>query len=311
MLNDKDANPTPRLASLAGLRAFEAVARTGSVRSAAAELFVTPGAVSQQVKALEAELGVQLLRRRGTGIAITESGLEVRDDLTAAFRQLQRITARLKRGPRSGALRLRIDDPALAANWLLARMQHYRALPGSIDVVLETATSGSAADPESFDIAVRYGLDDFPGFNSHRLFADEVYPVCSPDLVREHRLQQPADLSRVMLLHLAWNAEKLPWPDWRAWLRAAGVDSVDTARGIRFTDFSLCLQAAVAGQGVALGTTAVVADLIAAGRLVAPFEKSIVTPFGYYLVYTPAMLERPEARGFIEWILLEASQTET
>lgn len=302
---------TRRTASLPGLRAFEAVCRYGSVREASEELFVTPGAVSQQVKALEAEMGVQLLRRQGTGIVLTQLGLEVKDDLTAAFRLLAQVTGRLKRGARSASLRLRIDDPALAANWLLARLQHYRARPGSIDVVLETATSGSGAEPDSFDVAIRYGLNDFPGFNSHRLFADEVFPVCSPTLLLDHPLRHPADLSQHTLLHLNWTAEKLPWPDWRAWLLAAGIDTVDTSRGIRFTDFSLCLQAAVAGQGVALGTSVVVADHIAAHRLVAPFEKTIVTPFGYYLTYAPSILERPEAKNFIDWILEEASATET
>ena len=263
------------------------------------------------MKALEAELGVKLLRRQGTGIALTQAGLDVRDDLTAAFRQLAQVTAKLKRGARSAALRLRIDDAALAANWLLARLHHYRARPGSVDVVLETATAAATLDQEGFDFAIRYGLDSFPGLASHRLFADEVCPVCSPELLRDNPLRQPADLSRHTLLHLNWSAEKLPWPDWPAWLRAAGVDTVDASRGMRFTDFSLCLQAAVAGQGVALGTTAVVADHIAAGRLVAPFEASIVTPFGYYLVYAPGILERPEARSFIEWIIEEASQTET
>ncbi|HEX9448295.1 MAG TPA: LysR substrate-binding domain-containing protein [Dongiaceae bacterium] len=300
------------VAALPALRAFEAVARLGSVRAAAEELFVTPGAVSQQVKALEAELGVTLIRRTGTGIALTQIGQAATGDLTAAFRLLAQATAKMRKGKRGLAIRLRLDDPAIAANWLIARLQHYRALPNSVDIVLETATAWRDwdEDDDSYDMAIRFALGDFPGLISHRLFSDEVLPVCSPRLLRTTPLSEPGDLARCTLLHLDWSsAHNLPWPDWPAWLRAAGVSDVDASRGPRFNDYTLCLQSAVAGQGVALGTKAVVADHLAAGTLVAPFAKSIVTPFAYYLVYAPSIRDRPETKGFIDWILDEARQT--
>jgi len=273
---------------------------------------VTPGAVSQQVKALEAELGVTLIRRTGTGTALTQVGAVAVGDLTQAFRLLAQATAKMRKGKRGLAIRLRIDDPAIAVNWLIARLQHYRALPDSVDIVLETATAWRSwdEDDDSYDMAIRFSLGEFPGLISHRLFSDEVFPVCSPQLLRETPLHEPADLARCTLLHLDWSsAHNLPWPDWPAWLRAAGVTGVDASRGPRFNDFTLCLQSAVAGQGVALGTKPVVVDHLAAGTLVAPFAKSIVTPFAYYLVYPPSIRERPEAQGFIDWILEEARQT--
>jgi len=301
------------IAALPALRAFEAVARLGSVRSAAAELHVTPGAVSQQVKALEAELGVILIRRTGTGVALTQIGEAAVSDLSHAFRLLAQATAKMRKGKRGLAIRLRIDDPAIAANWLIARLQHYRALPNSVDIVLETATAWrdwDDDDDDSYDMAIRFALGNFPGLTSHRLFNDEVFPVCSPLLLRRTPLNEPGDLAQCTLLHLDWSsAHNLPWPDWPAWLRAVGVIGVDSSRGPRFNDFTLCLQSAVAGQGVALGTKPVVADHLAAGSLVAPFAKSIVTPFAYYLVYGPNIRERPEAQGFIDWILEEARQT--
>lgn len=301
------------IAALPALRAFEAVSRLGSVRAAAAELFVTPGAVSQQVKALEAELGVTLIRRTGSGVALTQIGQAASADLTAAFRLLAQATAKMRKGKRGLAIRLRLDDPAIAANWLIARLQHYRALPNSVDIVLETATAWSdweRDDDDSYDMAIRFSLGEFPGLISHRLFSDEVFPVCSPSLLKQTPLNEPSDLARCTLLHLDWSsAHNLPWPDWPAWLRAAGVIGLDASRGPRFNDFTLCLQSAVAGQGVALGTKPVVADHLAAGTLVAPFEKSIVTPFAYYLVYAPSIRDRPEAQGFIDWILDEARQT--
>jgi LysR family glycine cleavage system transcriptional activator len=300
------------IAALPALRAFEAVARLGSVRAAAAELFVTPGAVSQQVKALEAELGVTLIRRTGTGVALTQIGEVAVSDLTQAFRLLAQATAKMRKGKRGLAIRLRIDDPAIAANWLIARLQHYRALPNSVDIVLETATGwrDMDEDDDSYDMAIRFALGDFPGRTSHRLFSDEVFPVCSPLLMQQVPLVEPGDLAHCTLLHLDIStALNLPWPDWPAWLRAAGVSGVDASRGPRFNDFTLCLQSAVAGQGVALGTKPVVSDHLAAGTLVAPFAKSIVTPFAYYLVYAPSIRDRPEAVGFIDWILSEARET--
>jgi LysR family glycine cleavage system transcriptional activator len=300
------------IAALPALRAFEAVARLGSVRVAAAELHVTPGAVSQQVKALEAELGVTLMRRTGTGVALTQIGEVAVSDLTNAFRLLAQATAKMRKGKRGLAMRLRIDDPAIAANWLIARLQHYRALPDSVDIVLETAMAWRdwEDDEDNYDMAIRFALGDFPGLTSHRLFSDEVFPVCSPLLLKRTPLIEPGDLAQCTLLHLDPSSTlNLPWPDWPAWLRAAGVSGVDASRGPRFNDFTLCLQSAVAGQGVALGTKAVVSDHLAAGTLVSPFAKSIMTPFGYYLVYAPTIRERPEAQGFIDWILDEARQT--
>lgn len=309
MLNPQ-THPTRRLAALPGLRAFEAVARLGSVRQAAAELNVTPGAVSQQVKALEAEIGGPLVQRQGTGIVLTRIGQEVKDDLTAAFRILARVSDRMRKGLKGLSLRLRIEDPALAANWLLTRLQRYRSRPDSVDVVLETATSWSHLEPDAFDFEIRFGLGDWEDVTAHRLFADEVFPVCNPRLLVKHPLNEPRDLQHHTLLHLDWTGQAVIWPDWPAWLRVAGVPDIDTTRGIHFTDFALCLQAAVAGQGVSLGTTAVVADALADGRLVAPFEKSILTPFAYYIVHTPDVMKRPEAKGFLDWILEEARLTE-
>lgn len=300
------------LAALPALRAFEAVARLGSIRAAAEELHVTPGAVSQQVKALEAELGVTLVRRHGTGLALTQIGEEAAVDLTEGFRLLARATAKMRKGKRGLALRLRLDDPAIAVNWLITRLQHYRARPNSVDIVLETTTALSDwdEDDDSYDMALRFALGDFPGLESHRLFSDEVFPVCSPALLARTPLVEPADLANCTLLHLDWSsAHNLPWPDWPAWLKAAGVTQIDASRGPRFNDYALCLQSAVGGQGVALGTRPVVADHLAAGTLIAPFAKRIFTPFAYYLVYAPSVRERPEAQDFIDWILDEAKQT--
>lgn len=310
MLNPLAPSYTRRMVALPGLRAFEAVARLGSVRQAAAELNVTPGAVSQQVKALEAEIGRALVQRQGTGIVLTRLGQEVRDDLTGAFRLLGRVSDRMRQGLKGVSLRLRIEDPALAANWLLTRLQRYRSRPDSVDVVLETATSWAQLEPDAFDFDIRFGLGDWPDVTAHRLFADEVFPVCSPRVLAKHPLNEPRDLQHHTLLHLDWTGQSVIWPDWPAWLRAAGVPDVDTSRGIHFTDFALCLQAAAAGQGVALGTTGAVADLLTDGRLVSPFEKSIITPFAYYIVHSPDVLKRPEAQGLLDWILEEARLTE-
>ncbi|MFZ5789983.1 MAG: transcriptional regulator GcvA [Pseudomonadota bacterium] len=297
-----------RLPALPSLRAFEAVARLGSVRAAAQELHVTPGAVSQQVKALEAELGLRLLARRGRHIALTEAGRAGREELIAAFRLLREATQRIAAA--GGRRRLRLSvDPSFAATWLIARLERIRRDTGC-EVAIEATKERADFDRADADAAIRFGAEPFPGLVAHRLFADEVCPVCSPRLTRGPRgLRTPADLGRYTLLHLEWNPRAGRWPDWQTWLAAAGVEGIDAQAGPRFTDHALALQAAVEGQGVALGSTALVADHIAAKRLVAPFSVCLDTPFAYYLVYPRASATRAEIRALADWLTAEAARS--
>jgi LysR family glycine cleavage system transcriptional activator len=304
---------------LAALRAFEAAARLGSVRRAAEELHVTPGAVTQQIKALEEDLGVTLVRKANNALELTEAGLRGKDHLQTAFRLLQQGVERMRN--RSSPRRLRLTiEPAFAANWLIARLPRYRALEGALDVLLDPTKSVVDMMAGEADIGVRFGRGHYPGLQAIDLFADEIMPVCSPEYLARHPLKKPSDLLQHHLLRLDWSSREGMWPDWDAWLEAAGVSvgtgALDTAadpggaggrlRSSNYPDTTLLLRAALDGQGVALGQTSLVKDLIANKQLVAPIAQRLKTGFGYYLVYAYGADERPEVRLFRDWIVAEA-----
>lgn len=314
-------SPTPspassrtRMPPLAALRAFEAAARLGSVRRAAEELHVTPGAVTQQIKALEEDLGVTLVRKANNALELTEAGLRGKDHLQTAFRLLQQGVERMRNRASPRRLRLTVE-PAFAANWLIARLPRYRALEGALDVLLDPTKSVVDMAAGEADIGVRFGRGHYPGLQAIDLFADEIMPVCSPDYLARHPLKKPGDLLQHHLLRLDWSSREGMWPDWDAWLEAAGVSvgagALDPAadgrpRSSNYPDTTLLLRAALDGQGVALGQTSLVKDLIASKQLVVPIAQRLKTGFGYYLVYAYGADERPEVRLFRDWIVAEA-----
>src|SRR5689334_12662923 len=194
-----------RMPPLGTLRAFESVARLRSVRLAAVELHVTPGAVSQQVKALEADLGVQLVRRRGNEIELTEQGLRGRDHLGAGLRLLQQGVERMRARARPPRLRLTVE-PAFASNWLIRRLPRYRTLPGAFDVLLDPAKEVVDIAGGEADIAIRFGEGRYPGLEAINLFEDEIFPVCSPGYLKLNPLKSPEELKDHHLLRFDWRA---------------------------------------------------------------------------------------------------------
>jgi LysR family glycine cleavage system transcriptional activator len=287
----------------------------GSVRLAAVELHVTPGAVSQQVKALEADLGVKLIDRRGPVISLTEQGYRGRDQLSAGLRMLQQAVERMRTRARPRRLRLTVE-PAFAANWLIRRLPKYRALADALDVLLDPAREVVDIAGGDADLGIRFGLGRYPGLEAVNLFDDEIFPVCSPDYLRRNPLTAPEELLQHHLLRYDSGA-KSPWPDWPEWLEAAGLpdpvdfedDTIDAERRATvIPDSSLLLRAAMDGQGVALGQASLVADYIKEKRLVAPFARRLKTGFGYYLVYPHGADERTEIKVFKDWIVREAKR---
>jgi LysR family glycine cleavage system transcriptional activator len=304
------AHPT-RMPPLGALRAFESVARLRSIQLAAQELHVTPGAVSQQVRALEADLGVQLLHRRGNLVTLTEQAVRGRDQLSAGLRLLQQGVERMRTRARPRRLRLTVE-PAFASNWLIRRLPQYRALADSLDVLLDPAKELVDIARSEADLGIRFGQGRYPGLEAINLFDDEIFPVCSPGYLMLNPIKSPGDLLHHHLLRLDWRATA-PWPDWPEWLQAAGVldegGAMDAERqGTTIRDSSLMLRAAIDGQGVALGQASLVADHIKEKRLVAPFARRLKTGFGYFLVYPYGADQRPEIKVFRDWILAEAKR---
>jgi LysR family glycine cleavage system transcriptional activator len=301
-----------RFPGLGPLRSFEAVARHLSFTKAADELGITPGAVSVQIRAIEDQLQARLFRRTSRSVQLTGAGETM---LRAAREALAVIMEAVERiGPAEGRRALTISvGMSFAARWLVPRLDRFRRRFSDIDVRLDVTERVADFAREEVDVAIRFGSGNYPGLRADPLFAEEVFPVCSPRLLGGSRpLREPADLRHHVLIHEDWRAEGdgwAGWPDWPMWLLAAGVEGVDPARGIRFKETALVLQAAVEGQGVALGTTSLVAVDLAAGRLVRPFDLSLkASPrFAYYLVSPRATAERPLTKAFREWVLSEVS----
>lgn len=296
-----------RMPMLPALRAFEAVARLGSVRGAAAELRVTPAAISQQVKAMEADLGLQLIRRRGNSLELTAAARAGSDTLTAGFRLLAEAVRQFRDHTANPQIRLSVD-PTLAASWLITRLPRYRALPGSVDLLLDANRHYADFTRDQVDAAIRFGIGNFPGLDAHFLLAEELFPVCSPKLLRgKHPLKNPADLKHHTLLHNDWSSRLGNWPNWQDWLHAAGADDVDTRSGLHFNDGLVVIEAALGGQGVFLGNTTAVQDLIASKQLVAPFACRVKSDLGYYFVCPERLAGRRDIIILRDWLLAEAA----
>ncbi len=305
------------LPSLNALRAFEAAARHLSFSKAAEELHVTPAAVSHLVKTLESHLDVTLFHRLNRGLALTDAAMGAQAHLQRGFRELAQAVQHLRRDARAQSLAVQAP-PSFADKVLVPRLGSFRAAQPDVDLRLSAALSvldTSQADTEvrgafrgaACDVAIRFGHGNYSGCHVERLLDVWVVPLCSPELLRgEHPLRTPTDLRHHVLLH-----DETPYedhPQWPTWLEAAGASSVDATRGPRFNSVSLALQAAVDGQGVALGIEALAVEELASGRLVAPFDFRMRLQSAYYLVSLRETAELPRIAAFRKWLLAQTSE---
>lgn len=305
------------LPSLNSLRAFEAAARHLSFKNAAEELNVTTAAVSQQVKTLEHYLGVTLFHRLNRGLALTEAGLAGQPLLQKAFCMLSKGVASMRGSDDQDLLAVEAA-PSFTAKWLLPRLARFYTdepridlrIAGSLDQVdtrlAETAVSEHFRTG-GVDVAIRFGHGNYPGCRVDRLFRVAIVPLCSPALLAgKQPLRTPSDLEFQILLH-----DDTPWegrPDWAAWLAAAGVSELSANRGPHFNSVHLALQAAMAGQGIALGIEALAADDIDEGRLIVPFDIRLPLDNAYYVVTLEEEANTARVAAFRDWILREATQ---
>jgi len=296
-----------RLPPLNALRAFEAAARHLSIAKAADELSVTPAAVSHQVRALEARLGAPLFRRRHRSLLLTDAGQRLLPGLRDGFDALAGAVAKVHEAEADTTLTV-TTVIAFAARWLVPRLERFRLAHPEFEVRIDASDRTVDLEGGEADVAIRYGRGHYPGLQVARLFADEAFPVCSPALCAcETPLATPAELRHHTLLHVDWQRDKDVAPNWRMWLLAAGVEDVDSTRGPRFSDESMAAQAAVGGFGVALVSHVLVADDLAAGRLVRPFALSLPGQFAYYLVCPNPRCALPKVQAFRSWIMAEAA----
>jgi LysR family transcriptional regulator, glycine cleavage system transcriptional activator len=298
-----------RLPPLNALRAFEAAARHLSFTKAAEELHVTQAAISHQVRALEEYLGVQLFRRQNRAVLLTDAAQLSLPRLRDAFDQLAEAVESIRASDSENLLTVSVT-PSFAAKWLVPRLDSFRKAYPDLEVRIDASTQLVDFARDNIDAAIRYGSGRYGGLVSELLMDVEVSPVCSPRLLEgEKPLATPSDLRWHRLLHTDWASQRGEEPDWRMWLLAAGVRDIDWSKGPQFNDWMLAMQAAIEGQGVVLGRSALVANDIAGGRLVRPFNVSVPGKFAYYLVYPEPAAKRAKVAAFRDWLTAEATAT--
>ncbi len=296
------ARPLPPLNAL---RAFESAGRHLSFTKAAAELNVTPGAISHQVKALEEQLEVPLFRRLTRALRLTDAGQAALPTLSQGFDKLAQGVEQMRTHCESGLLTISVS-PSFGAMWLVPRLEHFRSRHPDIEIRIDGTDRLVNLARDNVDVALRYGPGGYNGVRVDCLFSQVNTPVCSPALLSgEHPLGQPGDLRHHTLLHVDWKDAEASW---RMWLLAAGLHNIDPTRGPHFTMENMAVQAALDGHGVALIGDILVADDLAAGRLVRPFDPSLSTPlkFSYYLLSAKDSAEQPKVAAFRDWLLVEA-----
>ncbi len=294
--------PRPSLPGLNALRAFEAAARHESFARAAEELNVTPGAVAQQVKALEAWLGTPLFRRLSQGLRLTVAARPALPAFVAAFDALGSAVRELRDSV--GPAELRVAAlPALAQLWLSPRRAAVAALGSGGGVSIAALEAPPDFGRELYDLALFYTEGGLPGAEVIPIREDLIFPVCSPALLKgDGPLRRPADLAGQVLLHDAsWRS------DWPLWLDRAGARTVDGAAGPRFSLYSLAQEAAVEGAGVLMGHEALVARAIARGDLVAPFALKVPTGKSLSLILPRTAGQEAGRAALIDWFRAQAA----
>ena len=296
------ARPLPPLNAL---RAFVSAARHLSFTKAAAELNVTPGAISHQVKSLEELLGVPLFRRLTRALRLTEAGQAALPALSQGFDKLTQGVEQLRTHGESKVLTISVS-PSLGAMWLVPRLENFRDRYPDIEIRIDGTDRLVDLARDNVDVALRYGPGGYKGVRIDRLFSPVNTPVCSPALLNGvYPLGRPDDLRHHTLLHVEWKEAEASW---RMWLLAAGLGDINPTPGPRFTMENMAVQAALDGQGVALIGDILVADDLASGRLVRPFDPSFSTPlkFSFYLLSAKDSPEQPKVAAFRDWLLEEA-----
>jgi len=290
-----------RLPPLNALKAFEAAARHESFTRAAEELFVTQGAVSHQVKALESELGVKLFNRERQRLLITEAGRQYLTILRDAFDRIAVGTERLLQRQSSGALTVS-TSPDFAAKWLVARLGRFAEEHPNIDLRVSATLHHVDFAREDVDLAVRHGDGNWPGLDVVRLSAEHLFPVCSPKLLTgRNRLTKPADVLKFPLIHV--DDRK----DWVRWLEVAGVQSPVLSHGPVLNRVSMAMDAAIDGQGIVLARTTLAATDLINGRLLRPFAEELRLSKTYWIICPKATTTLPKIVKFRDWLLAEAA----
>jgi DNA-binding transcriptional LysR family regulator len=286
------------------LLAFEAAARQLSFTKAAGELFLTQSAVSRQIQALEESLGGKLFERRTRALLLTENGQLLYKVVQVLLQELQSTTQKL-RGAAAARTVVVTTTPGFASLWLIPRLNGYLQAHPGVDVRISASYDTVNLERDGIDLAIRY-VKAAAMTAERPLFEEEVIPVCSPMLAADvaRPLREPGDLRAHVLLHM--DDPRASWIEWNLWLHAHGLRDFKPAGALHFSQYDQLVQAAVNGQGVALGRLPLLRRMLREKQLVTPFRKSIVSSRGYYLVRSRRAAGKQDVAEFETWLVAEA-----
>ena len=294
--------------SLDLLRAFEAAARHHSFTAAAVELGTTQPAISQQIKRLEDQLTTRLFDRIYRGIELTEAGSILFEQVQAGLQSIDSGLSAVTAQRQHEVLQVATDF-AFAAYWLMPRLHRFHAANPQVDVSLVTSERSHNMLRTDIDVAVLFGKGRFKQGESHWLFSEEVFPVCSPQLLKGRELPLPSRaLLEFPLLHLK-GENSSHWFDWTGVFRELGLTAAPAPGQLRFDNYTLLIQAAIGGQGVAIGWRHLVDNLLEQGLLCRPINQTVISTFGYYVVLPQRKRRGALIQRFFDWLMAEQADS--
>lgn len=283
------------------LQAFEAFGRLGSATSAAAELGVTVGAISQQLRKVEGEVGLRLVERRGKSIALTSRGRQYHEGVKLGFDKLRSAQAMVEQGREERSLTLSCL-PSLASKWIGGQLLDWQMANPTATVRLIGDDAEPTFEGNAVDFRISYG--DLVKRFDHRseLFADYVVPACAPAILKRFQIESPQDVLGAPLLGISWAREQGAAPGWSDWAHVIGAPCLQVAGEVAFSMSSAAIDAAINGRGFVLAQFSMAGEDIAAGRLVVPFDIRLQLSQPYSLAWNPSALEKPFGRELRTWI---------
>ena len=305
--------PLHPLPPLSALRAFEAAARHLSLTRAAAELHVTPGALSHQIRGLEELLGVKLFERRVRAIALTAAGRQLFPGLQTGFSQIRDAVASLDAAHAANILVIS-TSPGMTSKWLAPRLYRFGNAFADVDVRISSSLNIANFETDGIDIAVRNMPTDpaaDPALEIEKLVDITLIAVCSPQLIKKYGpVKNAKDLARLPLIHDDSLSPRARVPNWREWFDAAGVSDVDLRRGLHFNSADHALEAAGEGGGVLLVHDLLAYDDLRTGRLIIPAKLALPSGRAFHLVWPKGRRPSRAAEGFRRWIKEEVAATD-
>jgi LysR family glycine cleavage system transcriptional activator len=299
------------LATLDLLRGFEAAARHLSFTGAAADLNVTQSAVSRQIQSLEERIGVALFERHPRKLVLTQAGQLLYRTANTVLDQLNNTLNAITQREQEHIVTVTCTI-SFASLWLIPRLPEFRKLHPEVNVRIAADNRVLDLQRERIDLGIRFSPAQLAPPDALKLFGEELFPVCSPALLRDasRPLVNVKDLSKQVLLHLQEEPGVAPWINWTVWLEPYGLQNLKPAGSLHFSHYDQVIQAAVDGQGVALGRTHLVKNLISARKLIAPFKLTANTQRGYFAFYATSQPRHEDTVKFMKWLADAARREE-